>query len=193
MCRWHGSRSGSRHDVSDARPHANTYWVEPDRFLAGEYPGASTAVAAAAKLVRFLDAGIDTFIDLTEAHELEPYDALLQEEAHRRGLLVRYHRFPIRDVDVPRHMAEMTKILDTIADALAGGRRIYVHCWGGVGRTGTVVGCHLVRGGLDGDAALSKLGELFSAMDKASFRSSPETEAQRAWVRAWREPDCHSA
>ena len=27
------------------------------------------------------------------------------------------------------------------------GRKVYVHCWGGVGRTGTVVGCYLVRQG----------------------------------------------
>ncbi len=25
--------------MSDPRPHDNCYWVEPGRFLAGEYPG----------------------------------------------------------------------------------------------------------------------------------------------------------
>lgn len=27
---------------------------------------------------------------------------------------------------------------------------VYVHCWGGKGRTCTVIGCRLIDGGLDG-------------------------------------------
>ena len=33
---------------------------------------------------------------------------------------------------------------------------VYVHCWGGIGRTGTVVGCWLVRHGMTGDEALAE-------------------------------------
>jgi len=36
----------------------------------------------------------------------------------------------------------MHEILDTIDAALSAKRIVYVHCWGGVGRTGTVIGCH---------------------------------------------------
>jgi protein-tyrosine phosphatase len=43
----------------------------------------------------------------------------------------------------------MTRILDDVDAALADDRSVYVHCWGGIGRTGTVVGCWLVRHGLD--------------------------------------------
>ena len=43
----------------------------------------------------------------------------------------------------------MTRILDDVDAALADGGAVYVHCWGGIGRTGTVVGCWLVRHGLD--------------------------------------------
>lgn len=171
------------------RPHANTYWVEPGRILAGEYPGAHTPDAAVEKVGRLLDAGIDTFIDLTEPHELSPYEQVLRTEAQRRGLDVRYHRFPIRDVSVPSQPSEMAAILDTVRDAVAAGNRVYIHCWGGVGRTGTVVGCHLVRSGLSGEVALQRLSELFSVMEKAVLRESPETPEQREWVLAWEETE----
>ena len=72
--------------------------------------------------------------------------------------------------------------------ALERGGTVYVHCWGGVGRTGTVVGCHLVRRGMTGDEALARVGELFTNMEKSSRRSrSPETDEQEAYVREWGE------
>jgi protein-tyrosine phosphatase len=61
---------------------------------------------------------------------------------------------------------------------------VYVHCWGGFGRTGTVVGCHLVRHGRSGAAALARLNELRRETPYAAH-PSPEREAQRALVRSW--------
>jgi hypothetical protein len=169
------------------RPHGNTYWVQPG-LLAGEYPGASDRDAATARLRRYLDAGIDCFIDLTEAGELEPYEDCVYAEATARGKEVEYRRLPIRDVSVPQSPEKMREILDAIDAALFAKRIVYVHCWGGVGRTGTVIGCHLVRQGHGGDAALTRLQELFATMDKAAFRRSPETAEQEQWVRTWHEP-----
>jgi hypothetical protein len=171
----------------DSRPHANTYWVLPGRLLAGEYPGAKDPPEAAAKVGRMLDSGIDVFIDLTVAGELVPYDGVLGAEATKRGRMVVHRRFPIRDLGVPADRSTMAGILDAIDAALAAGRTVYVHCWGGVGRTGTVVACHLIRHGFAPDAALQRLGELFSTMRKAPLRRSPETPAQLAFVRSWSE------
>ena len=60
-----------------------------------------------------LEAGFDTFIDLTEAGEFPPYDIYLPGS-------VRYVRKPIPDHGVPRareHMAEIQAVIDA---ALAG-------------------------------------------------------------------------
>jgi ADP-ribosyl-[dinitrogen reductase] hydrolase len=166
----------------------NTYWVQPGSFAAGEYPGAAEPQAAAVKLGHLLDAGFDLFLDLTEEGEdLEPYQPLLYAEATRRGRGdVVHQRMPIRDLRVPTRQ-HMRAILDVIDAALAAGRRVYLHCWGGVGRTGTVVGCHLVRHGLSGDTALLRLHGLFADMAKSALRASPATRAQRALVRSWQE------
>ena len=90
---------------------------------------------------------------------------------------------------VPRSPEEMTAILDAIDVALDDGKTVYVHCYGGIGRTGTAVGCWLVRHGSSGNEALYRVGELFEGMAKAPYRSgSPETCEQEAYVRNWTEP-----
>lgn len=171
--------------MEPVRPLPNTYWVVPGRLLAGEYPGDRTAAEAAARLELFFDAGIDCFIDLTEERELEPYEPILKSEAARRGADIRYQRVPIRDFSVPASPEVMRSILDAIDHALEEGRKVYVHCWGGIGRTGTVIGCHLARHGTRGNAALERLRELFGAMEKSARRQSPENAEQERWVREW--------
>ena len=89
---------------------------------------------------------------------------------------------------MPKSAAVMHEILDQIDAALDSGGVVYVHCWGGVGRTGTVVGCHLVRHGMTGEDALARVAELFKNMEKSARRQrSPETDDQAAFVRSWRE------
>jgi hypothetical protein len=170
-------------------PWPNTYWVEPGILLAGEYPGDQDEWYAEEKLGRLLDVGVRTFIDLTAADELIGYDTLLHELAARRGVEVRYERRSICDMSVPAEPAVMVRILDLIDEARSAGRTTFVHCWGGIGRTGTVVGCHLVRRGLSGEDALVRVAELFAAMAKAPLHNSPQTFEQCEWVRSWSSHD----
>ena len=62
--------------------------------------------------------------------------------------------------------------------------------YGGVGRTGTVVGCHLVRRhGLSGREALKQLHRLWQRNERAGRSPlSPEMPDQESWVKDWREP-----
>jgi len=166
------------------KPLAESYWVVPDRLLAGKYPGGKTPKEAERRLAAFLEAGFDTFIDLTEAGELPPYDIYLPGS-------VRYVRKPIPDHGVPlarEHMAEVQAVIDA---ALAGGRRAYVHCRAGIGRTSLAVACHLIEHGLSPDAALIRLNELWLDNERSkSWPDVPETDEQRDYILDWsRESD----
>lgn len=165
-------------------PLANSYWVEPGKLLAGEYPGAQSRADAWDRLSRLLDAGIDSFIDLTQAGELPAYDTLLATQ----GAKCEYARFPIVDHGLPSSQTALAETLSAIESRLRRGRRVYVHCHAGVGRTGTVIGCYLVRSGLDNEAALDELQALWRQSARSvHWPAVPETDEQAAYVRAWHE------
>jgi protein-tyrosine phosphatase len=78
----------------------------------------------------------------------------------------------------------MKQILDEIDAQLAAGRPVYVHCWGGKGRTGTVIGCYLIRHHLaTRDTVFDRIAWL--RRDIRPYQISPETEEQYEFVRSW--------
>ena len=163
------------------------YWVEPGQLLAGEYPADWSQRSARRRLRALLDRGVRTFIDLTEEGELEPYDDWLAKEAKAAGVSVAYHRYPIRDMDVPTSDG-MRTILDVVNAAIDADAPVYIHCWGGIGRTGTVVCCWLVERGLSGQQALVKIALLREGIRKRLI-TSPEMPGQQEFVRTWRIDD----
>ena len=175
--------------MAPAAAPPGTYWVDEGTLLAGAYPGHVDPALASARLGLLLALGVDWFIDLTWPGELPAYDALLPGP-YARGLRppVAYSRRPIRDHGLPASRAQMLEILDEIDEALAGGRRLYVHCRAGIGRTGTVIGCLLARRAGDGRRALAELDRLWRAAGRdRDFPRTPETEPQVQYVRGWRE------
>src|SRR4029453_3639787 len=54
-------------------PIPNSYWVQPGRLLAGEYPGSMSRADAMERVQRLLAAGVTSFIDLTEEGGLPDY------------------------------------------------------------------------------------------------------------------------
>src|SRR5574341_1286658 len=166
-------------------PIVDSYWLVPGRLLAGEYPGAITDEETRRRLRSILDASVSFFLDLTEEDEgLEPYEPLLLEEAIARGRTVVYHRLAIPDLDTPT-TERMSEIQRVIAGALDAGHTIYVHCCGGIGRTGMVVGCYLVEQEVSGAEALAEIRRRRRGTANG-WMNSPETRAQENFVKSWR-------
>ncbi|MDO8689028.1 MAG: tyrosine-protein phosphatase [Dehalococcoidia bacterium] len=174
-----------------AVPFPRSYWVLPGKLLAGCYPGDKDVQLAQDKLTGLVQCGIRRAISLMEEGEVDhkgrafvPYAADLTRLAGQLGSRVECVRMPIRDTRVPTR-EEMRSILDTIDGAIGENLPVFVHCWGGKGRTGTVVGCYLARHGLEaGDQALFRIQEL-RRNDPTCHEPSPENELQREMVRSW--------
>jgi atypical dual specificity phosphatase len=191
-----------------ARPIVNSYWATPNLrkptllpltrsstllVVACEYPHSPSLPIP--KIDALLEAGIRTFIDLTEPNELVPYDALLTERATIIGLpqeeidRIEYHRFAIKDRCIPPSPHLLEEALAVLEDCERRGRKAAVHCRGGVGRTGTIVGCWLIQSGLarNGKEALRYIDREWRQVEKSKrFPRSPETGQQEEYVRRFK-------
>jgi ADP-ribosylglycohydrolase/protein-tyrosine phosphatase len=177
--------------TDDSPPIPNSYWVQPGRLLAGEYPGSMSRADAMERVQRLVRAGVTSFIDLTEEDELPEYHSLLPELPGQRA---RYRRLPQHDHSVPDSPAHMARILDLIDSELAAGQCIYLHCRAGIGRTGTAVGCHLIRGGLSNEQAYDRLQVLWKKCARSRrWPTIPETAEQIDFLLRWREPPAGAA
>lgn len=164
--------------TTDQVVRARAFWVAAPRFIAGAYPGDVDAQAHRAKLEALLELGVTHVVTLMEASEVghggtpfTPYAPHLEQS----GVVVVRH--PIRDVSTPS-AETVTAVLDTIDRALASGGTVYLHCWGGRGRTGVIVGCWLVRHGwIQPRDAARERAQLRSRCADAAHRA-PDTAEQ---------------
>ena len=146
-------------------PIANSYLVTPS-LVAGPMPSPQ-------EIEQLKEYGVTAFINLVELDvEGSDYDP--------NGPTV--VRAPITDFGVPS-TEEMVAALDYSDHGLASGR-VYLHCRAGIGRTGTAVGCWMIRHGL---AESSTVIEAIAAKREAvsSLGPSPETPEQRRFIEAW--------
>jgi protein-tyrosine phosphatase len=86
--------------------------------------------------------------------------------------------------DPERELARIREAVSFTRERLERGEGVVVHCIGGRGRTGTVLGCVLVRLGFGADGVVRYLDELHRGRGKAGW---PESEWQHEIVleRQW--------
>ncbi|KAJ7756093.1 protein-tyrosine phosphatase-like protein [Mycena maculata] len=172
--------------VTRAHPIPNSYWATP-HLVACEYPW-DPKHPSDPKLDALLKAGCRTFVDLTECDELRPYASQLLVRAVLLNIdekEIEYHRFPIHDRSLPQSVEFLYPVMDVLRDNAARDRITAVHCRGGIGRTGLVVGCWLVESGLarNGEEALKIIDREWHGVAKFTvYPHSPETGPQCDFV-----------
>lgn len=172
-------------------PFERAYWVVPEKLMAGCYPGSPKPETARQKCRKLLECGIRCFVNLMEPHEADytgkafaAYKDTLQQIALEMNVDIAFIRFPIKDLWIPNR-ADMGRILDYIDASIRNAKPVYIHCWGGRGRTGTVVGCYLARHGLAADhRVLRMIRDLRKNVEDAHL-ASPETNQQIDMVLSW--------
>lgn len=76
----------------------------------------------------------------------------LRREARRAGLT--WVHFPIPDMWIPADVPATRKLVERILRSLEGGDDVIVHCWAGLGRTGTIAAACLITRGMAPTAAM---------------------------------------
>lgn len=184
-------RMNFRHTV----PLERSYWVDHPHLLAGALPSAADYHKREGKIRRLLAAGIRSVANLMEEREigyhgkpLADYTDAMDRVAAVMDVVVNVRRFAIPDLH-PTTREHMIEILDWIDGEIETGRPVYVHCRGGIGRTGMVVGSWLVRHGIvPPERTVDRIRELRAGMPPADARArSPEMPGQIALVTGWRE------
>jgi len=173
-------------------PFNRSYWVVPAKLLAGGYPGSEDPVEEERKLKGLIQAGIRHVISLMEPQEYNrphdpfpPYVDHMESIAQKLKISVTFDQVSIKDFSVPT-ARQMVRILNQIDMCIKYDKPVYVHCWGGKGRTGTVVGCYLARHGFAaGNDVIEMIKELRKNTEDCSD-PSPETGAQFDMVINWK-------
>lgn len=119
-------------------------------------------------------AGTDVVVSLLTPEEEQDLD-LRQEATEAKKLGMQFVSFPVADRQIPRSEAKWTGVLEQVSRVLTEGKNVVVHCRQGIGRSGLLAACLLVRNGMSPGAAV----DIASA---ARGTSVPETREQREWI-----------
>jgi protein-tyrosine phosphatase len=117
------------------------------------YPGRVYRRDLDEDLAMLHDAGVGRLLLLVEDAELSRWSNLaIVERGAAAGVTILRH--PIRDGRPPASLAEMEEMLAEIREGRQTGN-VAVACMGGVGRSGTVAACALVRAGMSPHQAIA--------------------------------------
>ena len=126
---------------------------------------------ARAQVARFAPALV---VSMTETAEMASLGAAdLPAWLAANGIA--WHHFPVADFGVPAPDADWPALSQRAQDCLASGRRVLLHCRGGIGRSGMVALKLMIEAGADPDQALQQL--------RAVRPGAVETPQQHAWAR----------
>src|SRR5437879_3765405 len=102
-------------------------------------------------------AGVDVDVSLLTREEQTEF-SLGDEEKLCRPNGIEFVSFPIVDRSIPSSLAAFSDQMAKLADQLAHGKNIAVHCRQGVGRAALVAICLLVLSGVEPAAAIDRVG-----------------------------------
>lgn len=126
----------------------NFSYLLEGRLAGSAYPGYGERLGAA--LGQLQSQGIRAILSLTEE---TPEPAMLREFGFQ------HLHVPVPDFTAPS-IAQIERAVEFLREHTASGSQALVHCTAGMGRTGTVLACYLVREGSTARAAIDQVRRL---------------------------------
>ncbi|WP_243338342.1 cyclin-dependent kinase inhibitor 3 family protein [Anaeromyxobacter soli] len=143
----------------------------PGRWVAGRDPDSDVRLREDVEAIARVH-GAKVLVTLLERFEIAELGDL-DGEARRERL--RWIHYPIADMWAPTDLASARRLVGRILHALEQGQDVVVHCWGGVGRAGTIAASCLVARGTPPAEAI--------AVVRAARGRAIENAAQEHFVR----------
>lgn len=173
-------------------PFKRSYVVIPGKLIAGYYLGSNSKIKTVQKLTALANVGVNHIIDLVEKDEftvdgmrVNQYEKTLNELIALGKVELTYESLSIQDMSVPS-TGRMREILDSIDKHNFQGETVYIHCFGGFGRTGTVVGCFLKRHGMVNNDNYHEMISYLRRTEEQADRPSPQRQIQHDFIKKWR-------
>ena len=142
-------------------------WIVPGKILACADPRRGAGLAALAQQ------GVSLVVNLHErAHEPSSLACHGLSEVH----------LPVRDFTAPTQ-EQIGQAVAALKEAVGAGRTVAVHCGAGLGRTGTILACYLVRTGVPADDAIRHI----RALRPGSVETADQLDAVHTYARRLRE------
>jgi len=190
-------------------PISESNWVVSGKLIAGAFPGFTDDLENTNSLIKILNCGVTKFVCMQEEYNIavkeedwrknfprktsivRPYFADVQRIMENKALHpilnteavnVTFEHCPIKDCGIIADDIVFSLAKDLVKE-IHDGEVIYLHCWGGHGRTGVIV-ClmlHLMYG-LTADEALQRCQFLHDIRKLPIIVSSPQTFAQKEQV-----------
>jgi len=150
--------------IWEKAPFFRAFWIAKLWLVAGSYPFAENVAEGEARLRTIIAGGVRIFINLTTPGELNnagiplvDYTPYAQTIAEEFACTLELRQFPIQDGGIPA-TRELKDILRILRRSEGHEQMTYLHCWGGRGRTATVIACWLVsRNRMTGEEAIAVL------------------------------------
>jgi hypothetical protein len=111
-------------------------------------------------------------------------------DASGGGATAKFAHFGMEDMSVADSLDELDSVVCDLAQRVHDGDVLYLHCWGGRGRTGLVAACLLgaLYPELSAEQGLERVQRYYALRQQDSYgivKTSPETDEQRQQVRDW--------
>ncbi len=123
-------------------------WIAPNELAGSSQPGLYDDWGNDIEFLK--DLGIGCIASLIE-------QPILEKNVKQEGL--QFFHLPIRDMDAPQPKAASELIIN-LTDEIKEGKKVLIHCKGGVGRTGMIGACYYVSKGLPAKEAIIKVRKI---------------------------------
>jgi len=151
------------------------YWLDgpwPGRLAVGPRPRGGDWLKD--DVANWKRANVNAVLSLLTPDEEKNFD-LHDEAGEVRTQEMEFTSFPIPDRQAPRSESKLADVLERVSRSLSTGKNVLIHCRQGIGRSGLVAACLLVKRGMSPGAAIASV----SAVRGMPI---PETAEQRDWI-----------